>query len=91
MIESILIFILFLVIGYLSWMHWYDLKRIKAIKEVSRGPKFTWQAMPYGGGAPIIISNVTEEDAVTHCAKNHGTVKYVDRDHHFIFYKPTGA
>lgn len=48
----------------------------------------TWRLMAYGGGSPIWLEKATKSQAVDHCYRTYGEVKYVDDKYGLIFFKP---
>lgn len=53
------------------------------------GPKFRWSCIrKEGGGTVLTPYPMTEENAIQFVSQNLGMVMYVDRDYHFIFYRP---
>lgn len=72
------------IVGLLVWLFfwWRSIDRDTL-------PKTMWSCIRReGGGAVFTPYPMTEDSAIEFVSKNLGSVMYVDRTHHFIFYRP---
>lgn len=60
------------------------------INYVDYSQTLNWNAYAYGGGAPLPLGILCEQEAFSTVARDYGQVMHIDRENGFIFYKPKG-